>query len=464
MADGSVSLPYASAGIKALFDFSYEQLQADARLLFSKVHPDDIAGVYESIQFSYKHLTPWQHECRIIFDDATTKYLLASSIPEKDPDGSVLWNGFVSDITQKKLADEKIEIAKKGFKTMFECNAAMIVLLDPLSKRIVNANPAAAAFYGYTTDEMRGMPAGNITQLSEAELEELLDDTLNNNKKYVVAPHRLANGEMKLVEIMTSPIDFGTHKILFSILNDVTEKVAVEKALASQNEELKRSNDDLSNFAALASHDLKEPLRMVTSFLTLLRKRLGPELDEHKSKYIFYALDGTERMRKQINGLLYYSRVSNNKEAFAIIDLNETLTNFPPVLRSLVNTNHAVIKVHYLPQISGNTLMIRELFFNLISNAIKYTGNKTPHIEIGFKEDTDFNRFYVRDNGIGVSVENFENIFRMFQHGRKEGEYVGTGIGLALCKRIVVLHGGQVWVESGEGPGSTFWFTIPKRQ
>jgi PAS domain S-box-containing protein len=275
------------------------------------------------------------------------------------------------------------------------------------------------------------------------------------------------DGTKEWFELSIQPVPEG----LFILSMDITTRKAGEQELSRLNldlearaAELLESNKELERFAYVASHDLQEPLRMVSSFLHLLEKKLEGTLDESARQYIHYAVDGSERMKKLIQDLLAYSRVGNSKDAVVAVDTNEVVN----IVRSLqdlrIRESNATIIVPKLPVIMGVPALIQQLFQNLIGNALKYNTAAKPVIEIGCEDKQSVWQFYVRDNGIGIDPKFFSKIFVIFQRLHNKTEYSGTGIGLAICKKIIDLHGGSIWLDSTPGQGSTFHFTIPKNQ
>jgi light-regulated signal transduction histidine kinase (bacteriophytochrome) len=201
---------------------------------------------------------------------------------------------------------------------------------------------------------------------------------------------------------------------------------------------------------------------MVSSFLSLLEKRIDDRLTDTTREYMNFAVDGAKRMKLLISDLLHYSRVGTNKEQFTTIDLNEMLVYITQLLKEDIDKNQAVITIHPLPVMTANKTLINELFVNLLSNALKYRSEKDPVIDIGYTEESDYYNFYVKDNGLGIEADYFDKIFVIFQRLHGKTEYPGTGIGLALCRKIVETHKGKIWVESKLGEGSCFCFSIPK--
>ncbi len=245
------------------------------------------------------------------------------------------------------------------------------------------------------------------------------------------------------------------------VMMDVSERQRLVKAQTRYATMLKRSNEELQQFAYVASHDLQEPLRMVTSYLQIIESRYADKLDDDAREFIGYAVDGATRMKALITDLLAYSRVEGGEKIFEEFDsqlaLNKALAN----LSLVIEDSKAIITADAMPRIKADSMQISQLFQNLIGNAIKFQKETVPRIHIGVERKKDEWQFAVRDNGIGIAPQYLERIFVIFQRLHKKGEYPGTGIGLAICKKVVERHGGRIWVESTVGEGTTFFFTIP---
>ena len=251
--------------------------------------------------------------------------------------------------------------------------------------------------------------------------------------------------------------DITERKISNIRLNDLNEN------LQQQAKELAISNMELEQFAYVASHDLQEPLRMVTSFLTQLDKKYGGVIDEKGKQYIYFAVDGAKRMRQIILDLLEYSRAGRTVDSLENIDLNKLVEEIQILFSKQIEEKKAVIVVDQLPQLRAHRSPIRQIFQNLVGNALKYTKEgRAVKIHIAVKISNDHCQFSVSDNGIGIEQEYFEKIFVIFQRLHNKEEFSGTGMGLAITKKIIESQGGKIWVESEEGKGSTFYFTLPK--
>jgi light-regulated signal transduction histidine kinase (bacteriophytochrome) len=229
--------------------------------------------------------------------------------------------------------------------------------------------------------------------------------------------------------------------------------------------ELSRSNAELQQFAYVASHDLQEPLRMVMSYLQLLSRRYKGKLDADADEFIHFAVDGASRMQGLINDLLAYSRVGTQGKPFEPTDCEAIVDRAITNLQITIQETGAVITREPMPRVMADPTQLTSLFQNLIGNAIKYRQkDRPPEVHLGVEQKDGDWMFFVRDNGIGIDQKYWDRVFVIFQRLHGRGEYEGTGIGLAVCKKIVERHGGHIWVDSEPGRGSTFFFTMPKNE
>ncbi|MCB0835049.1 MAG: hypothetical protein KDE26_03125 [Bacteroidetes bacterium] len=227
--------------------------------------------------------------------------------------------------------------------------------------------------------------------------------------------------------------------------------------------QLQRSNEDLEQFAYITSHDLQEPLRMITSYLQLLEKRAAYKLNETDLEFLNFAVDGAIRMKELLDGILEYSRISTRGKPFEVISMKEILDQVKQNLNKVIIESDTQITYDALPVIYGDQRQITRLIQNLVSNSIKFSGNRSPRIEITWSETKSHYQFHFRDYGIGISSEYLERIFLIFQRLNHRKDYPGNGIGLAICRGIVRRHGGRIWAESHGDEGTSFCFTIGKK-
>jgi len=251
--------------------------------------------------------------------------------------------------------------------------------------------------------------------------------------------------------------------VSFVTLHDISERRQIEEALRNATTELVRSNEELEQFVYVASHDLLEPLRAVSGYISLLEEHLHDQLDAEALHLLNGAIDGAKRMQLLITDLLALSHVGSQGKAFVTIDIGAVLEQ---VKRSLcVSIQESGVRITHdpLPRLSADAGQLVELFQNLINNAIKFRGDDTPAVHIGVQRQQDQWCFAVHDNGIGIEPQYYQRIFLIFQRLHTRTQYPGTGIGLAICKKIVERHGGTMWIDSSPGDGSTFFFTIPDK-
>jgi PAS domain S-box-containing protein len=274
------------------------------------------------------------------------------------------------------------------------------------------------------------------------------------------------DGSQFLAEVIITAIRDADGALLgFStVTRDITQGKLAEERLQATLMELERSNKDLEQFAYVASHDLQEPLRMVSSYTQLLAQRYEAQLDDRARKYIDYAVDGAVRMQRLINDLLAYSRVNTQGSRLEWVDAQLPLQDALSNLAAALDENAALVSCDGLPRVCADATQLSQLFQNLIGNALKFRSAEQPRIRVSASDLGREWRLEVRDNGIGIEQRYAEKVFVIFQRLHTRQEYPGTGIGLALCKRIVERHGGRIWFESEAGTGSTFYFTLPKQQ
>lgn len=332
-----------------------------------------------------------------------------------------------------------------------------IYIFNNKDYKFIYFNDAACNNIGYSADELYNMTPVDIKpEFTMESFKALVQPLINKEKEKILfdTVHKRKDGSLYNVEVHLQYMDRGNNDFVFvAIINDITERKKME-------EELKRSNTELEKFAYVTSHDLQEPLRMISSYIMLLEKRYKDKLDGDANDFINFAVEGVKRMQQLINDLLAYSRVGRADKKLEDVDMEEVLENAIFNLKMAINENKAKIKHDKLPVIKANKLLMTQVLQNLIGNAIKFHSKKIPVIYISAKLEKNDWVFSVQDNGIGIDPQYFERIFLIFQRLQRE-DYPGTGAGLAIVKRIIELHNGKIWVESEPGKGSTVYFTIP---
>jgi signal transduction histidine kinase len=309
---------------------------------------------------------------------------------------------------------------------------------------------------------MVNMTAENLTEIVDLSHEFAIGlaqhfDTLDRVSKGDLAARISGVSEVELLESLKNV----TNHMIDSVSREITERQRAEKELKETLGELARSNAELEQFAYVASHDLQEPLRMVSSYVQLLARRYKSKLDKDADEFIGFAVDGANRMQTLINDLLTYSRVGTKGKPFQTTDCNEVFSEALLNLSAATEESGAIITSDNLPTVMTDKTQMVQLIQNLVANAIKFRNKDRPRIHVSSEQKNSTWVFSVSDNGIGIDSQYYERIFAIFQRLHGKTEYPGTGIGLAVCKRIVERHGGRMWVDSECGKGSRFYFTTP---
>lgn len=391
--------------------------------------------------------------------------------------------------------------SEAGYRRLFETAQDGILILEADTGQVVAANPFVKDLLGYPPEAYLGRKLWETGPFQGEEASRIAMEHLRADGRLHCKNLNLEakDGRRVDVEVITNPFVADGTRLVQCNLRDVTERNRVTQALetavkeraferaeketrASElamvleekqkrvdelvvfNTELARSNCDLEQFAYVATHDLQEPLRAVTSCVQLLQKRYEGQLDARAEEFIAHAVDGARRMQTLINDLLTYSRISTRATPFAPTNcevvLNEALAN----LAVAIQESGAVVSRGALPSIRGDATQLTQLFQNLVGNALKFRGDRPCSIHVCAVLKEAAWEFSVADNGIGVDPQYFERVFLVFQRLQTQKNYHGTGVGLAICKRVVERHGGRIWVESIPGQGATFCFTIPERR
>jgi len=368
--------------------------------------------------------------------------------------------GVARDITEQRQAGE----TRAMLAAIVETSDASIVG-ETLDGKIITWNPGAEHVYGYTSKEAIG---GAISMLIPPDRSDEESDMLGRVRAGERVPPyetaRLTKGGKRIdVWLAASPIrDAGGMVIGTSrISRDITRLKEAEREVKRKGEELAQSNAELERFAYIASHDLQEPLRMVTSYTQLLAKRYAGKLDKEADEFIAYAVDGSNRMRALINDILAYSRIGTRGKPFEPTSVQTVLDDAIGNLEHAIKESGAVITHTSLPTVLVDGSQLLQVFQNLIGNAIKFRREGPPRVHVSAEKTETEWVFSVHDNGIGIDSKYFDRLFVMFQRLHGRSDYPGTGIGLALSKKIVERHGGRIWVESKLGEDTTFHFTIP---
>lgn len=435
--------------------------------LLAAIHPDDLPDFRKELEHAIAKSVPMATVTRIVGTNGRVRHISVEGLPALDSQGTAIgFDGTIMDITERIRAEELLTYERDKARMYLDSAGMIVVALDRHGK-VTLVNKRGETLLGRPAAEIIGKNWFEefIPVKHRATLRDKFDCILAGSQWQGLpeeTPVLTKTGEELLISWDESLIRGGrdhTSGVLLSGV-DITLQKRAELLLREYADELARSNHELEQFAYIASHDLQEPLRMVASYTELLGRRYGDKLDRDAKEFIDYAIEGAKRMQSLILDLLAYSRVRTQSVPITPTPLLKTLEGAIFNLKFTIEESGAVITHDKLPTLSVNASQISQLFQNLLGNAIKFRSKETPHVHIHAEQEGGHWHFSVTDNGIGIDPKYKDRIFIIFQRLHARKDYPGTGIGLAICKKIVERHGGHIWVESEQGKGATFHFTL----
>ena len=458
---------FVNKAVENLFGYSREELLGKHPIILNAEEDRDRvkASVSETLaegKIWHKIVRGRKKEGNIFMLDLKIEALL------NEDDELIVLLGFLQDVSEIERAREEELFSESRYLSIFHTAPTAVIFADK-DKIIIDCNDQVAELLGYTKEEIIGTSFEmwvhpSFYNKSDLHMQKLIDGKDFEGEEYQFVKK---NGEIIDASINCTSVRDKNNKFLHTLcfLQNITDRKRTEESLKEIADELKQSNEELEEFAYVASHDLQEPLRVVSNYCQLLQKKCKScqHTDSETNRWLMYTINATARMKKLIEELLDFSRVGRKDSPFEKIDLKSLMKEIHSDFElSIKETDAKIIVEKEMPEIFGIHFRIRQLLSNLISNALKFKSEKPPVIRIGCYPEDDYWLFYVKDNGIGINPEYFDRVFGIFKRLYSREEYPGTGIGLALCKRIVETHGGRIWVDSTAIEGTYMYFTIPK--
>jgi signal transduction histidine kinase len=399
-------------------------------------------------------------------------YIFASFTKEKfwsneaEPLLKILGQIFANAL-ERKRNDEQLRESEKQYRTIVSNIPKVAIVVCDKNLRIKLIEGEVFKDHNIKGEFIEGK---TLIELRTGILGSYSDEEINN---YMEVFNKALKGESSVIDKNIDKFHYKNYVLpvrnikdevtsVLLIAFDITDFKEIENKLQQQAFQLQRSNEDLEQFAYAASHDLQEPLRMVSSYVHLIERKIGEHLSADIKEFMFYAIDGVKRMQDLINDILEYSRVERKGKEFSKIELDNVMRAVIFNLQKNIVDNNVELIYPSLPTIKADYSQITSLLQNLVDNAIKFKSSNKPKIEIGYSEQKNKYIFFVKDNGVGIEKKYYDRIFVIFQRLNNRTEYPGTGIGLSICKKIVERHGGKIWVESVINEGTTFYFELKK--
>jgi PAS domain S-box-containing protein len=436
---------------------------------FDLIAPEDVERAKANLRKALQGIALGSAEYRMTRRDGTVFWAELNTRLIRDELGDPqAFIGITRDITARKLVQEALRERERLFRTLFNNVKDGIfvhpILPDNQPGPFIQVNDAACAMLGYSREELSEMTPWELDDPDSSSdyIPEAMQQLQAKGSAVFEAIQVAKGGRKVLIEVNANICELRGNPHIISVVRDITERKRAERELRRYATELEHSNEALQQFAYSVSHDLKAPLRMVKSFLKLLHRHYAETLDTDAQAYIQFAVDGAAQMEQLIHALLEYARVESQGRVPVLTDAGQALEEVLCTLQLSIEESDAEVTYEPLPAVLADATQLRQLFQNIISNALKFCEQQQKsRVYIGAARHEDEWIFSIADNGIGIAEQDQPHIFGVFERLHTDEEYEGTGIGLAICKRIVERHGGRIWVESEVGVGSTFYFTLP---
>lgn len=464
--DADTRIQSANPAVEDIFGYPPEELVGERLTL---VMPDELAdrhlrGIRRYLRTGERDLD-WSHVELPGRRRDGSEVPLAISFSEFEHNGDRYFTGVIRDDTERKHLEDQLRAREERFRQIAEHINEVFWMTPPDKSEMLYVSPAYEDVWGRTRDSLYERPLSFIEAIHPEDrdrVQDVLEEQVSGeyDEAYrVVRP----DGSVRWVRDRAFPItdDDGEVYRVVGIAEDITERKHLEQELRGTVRELEESNQRLEEFAYAASHDLQEPLRMISSYLQLIDDRYATELDADGREFLEFAVDGADRMRLMIEDLLAYSRIDTEAGEFEPTDCGVVVERVLADLSVRIEESGATIEVQEpLPTVVGDPNQVEQVFRNLVSNALKYNGKEAPNVMISAEPTGRFWEFAVTDEGIGIDPSQYDRVFEVFTRLDADAGSEGTGIGLALCRRVVERHGGEIWVEAEPGVGASFYFTL----
>ncbi len=487
--DGRCSYPYVSPAFVRLYGGTAEELARDAHHLFDMNHPDDIPSLQAAVAASVRTMSPWRAEWRANIPGRGLVWLEGHSMPVKEADGSITWHGSLSDVTERKerearLRESELELSKSNerFHDIADSlNHVFWVFETEPEAHVAYVSPAFTRLWGHTAEELYRSPRLWHDRIHPEDRRRVVDafdrwHASAAENPAIAIEYRIQRPEGSIHwirDVGRAQVDASGRLVRASgIAEDITaqklaelalrrEREVLEERVAQRTDELEAANRELEAFSYSVSHDLRAPLRIVNGFADALLEDFGHGLPPEALRYIGNLREGGRRMSELIGNLLSFSQLGRRSIERIPVDVHAMVEECLAELGQATRGG-ALVTVSELAPCSGDGALLKQVFLNLLSNAFKYSRNRSPaRVEVGCRENQAGETVYfVRDNGTGFDMSYAHRLFQVFQRLHREQEFEGTGVGLAIVKRIVSSHGGRVWAEAVPESGATFSFTL----
>ena len=454
--------------IEQVLGYSPDEMRGGIAQWKEMIHPEDRDKVLRMLKIMEKYLAPLDAQYRFRHKDGTYRRLHhRGNFMIGEPGKAIRMIGMIQDITAHQQAEKALQESEARYHSLFKKNQATMLIVDPETGAIVDANLGACVFYGYPYEKMLKLKMTDINTLTAEEVKTEMQRALTEQYNHFYSQHRLANGQIRDVEVYTGPLFMRGKQLLYSIIHDITKRKLAEEALRQSNDQLRELNNQKNEFLGMAAHDLRNPIAVIQNASLVLARYASENLSEKQQEFLKKIHDTSKFMLELLNNLLDISKIEAGK-----LELEITKNNYPDFIRKNVEFNRFfstekgisidLVVSDDIPLVDFDKNKIEQVLNNLISNAIKYSHPNTV-ISVEVQSEKDFVVTKVIDQGQGIPEDELPHIFKPFQKAsiKPTAGEKSTGLGLAIVKKIVEGHQGNIGVESEVGKGSTFFFKLP---